>query len=223
MPALRQVLSVPGGTIVGMTIIAEPSSTTTTSPARTVTAAYLRVSTSGQTVDQQHDALAAAGVQPDRVFTDTASGRAGSDRPGWADCLGWLRPGDTLVVVAVDRLGRSVREVAAVMHELTERGIALRSLREGVDTSTPTGRAIVSIMASVAELELELGKERRSASREARVARGLPATCPPKLGRDQRGRLIRLYEQGEPVGELASMFGVSRRTVFRVLARRRAG
>ena len=185
------------------------------------TAAYLRVSTNDQSVDQQHDALAAAGVIPDRVFTDTASGRAGSDRPGWRECLAWLRPGDTLAVVAIDRLGRSVREVAQTMHDLAESGVALRSLREGVDTSTPTGRAVVQIMATVAELELELGKERRAASREARIARGLPATCPPKLDAAQEKRLLRLYEQGEPVAELSSMFGVSRRTVFRVLARRR--
>lgn len=185
------------------------------------TAAYLRVSTSGQTTDQQRDAIASAGITPDRVFTDTASGRAGSDRPGWRDCLGWLREGDVLAVAAVDRLGRSVREVAAMMHELSERGIALRSLREGVDTSTPTGRAVVQIMATVAELEMELGRERRSASREARIARGLPATCPPKLDTGQQARLVRLYAQGEPVKELEQLFGVSRRTVFRVLERQR--
>lgn len=179
------------------------------------TAAYMRVSTSGQTTVQQHDQIAAAGITPDRVFEDTASGRAGSDRPGWRECLGWLREGDTLVVVAVDRLGRSVREVAQTMHELEQRGIALRSLRESVDTSTPTGRAVVQIMATVAELELELGKERRAASRQARAERGLPATCPPKLDTAQRERMMRLYRAGEPVDELASMFGVSRRTVFR--------
>lgn len=179
------------------------------------TAAYLRVSTSGQTTVQQRDQIAAVGISPDRVFEDTASGRAGSDRPGWRECLNWLREGDTLVVVAVDRLGRSVREVAQTMHGLEERGIALRSLRESVDTSTPTGRAVVQIMATVAELELELGKERRAASRAARRERGLHATCPPKLESEQRERLVRLYRSGEPVGELASMFGVSRRTVFR--------
>jgi len=126
------------------------------------TAAYLRVSTGQQSIDQQHDAIAAAGITPDRVFTDTASGRAGSNRPGWTECMGWLRDGDHLVVVAVDRLGRSVREVATALHELTTRGVHVRSLREGVDTSTPTGRAVTSIMATIAELELELGKERRA-------------------------------------------------------------
>jgi DNA invertase Pin-like site-specific DNA recombinase len=144
------------------------------------TAAYIRVS-GQQSIDQQHDALAAAGNTPDRVFTDTASGRAGSNRPAWTECMGWLRAGDHLVVVAMDRLGRSVREVATSLHELTARGVHVRSLREGVDTSTPTGRAVTSIMATIAELKLKLGKERRAASREARVARGLAATKPMKL------------------------------------------
>jgi DNA invertase Pin-like site-specific DNA recombinase len=180
-------------------------------------AVYLRVSTGQQSVDQQRDAVAAAGIIPDRVFTDTASGRAGSNRPGWTECIGWLREGDNLVVAAVDRLGRSVREVAGALHELTSRGVYVRSLREGVDTSTPTGRAVVSIMASIAELELELGKERRAASREARVARGLAATKPMKLDAAQQKRLMRLYQQGEPVSELTSMFGISRSTLFRTL------
>lgn len=184
-------------------------------------AAYVRVSTGHQSHDQQTDAITAAGITPDRTFTDTASGRTGSERPGFTECMGWLRSGDILVVVAVDRLGRSVREIATALHELTESGITLRSLREGVDTSTATGRAVVAIMASVAELELELGRERRTASRQARIARGLPATCPPKLNPAQQHRLIRLYQQGEPVAELAALFNVSRRTVFRTLSRQR--
>src|ERR1700723_2169221 len=180
-------------------------------------ATYFRVSTGQQSIDQQQDAVAAAGVIPDRVFTDTASGRAGSHRPGWMECIGWLREGDQLVVVAVDRLGRSGRGVATALHELTTRGVHVRSLREGVDTSTPTGRAVTSIMASIAELELELGKERRAASREARITRGLAATKPMKLDATQQKRLLRLYQQGEPVSELISMFGISRSTFFRTL------
>ncbi|SIE96148.1 recombinase family protein [Mycobacteroides abscessus] len=185
------------------------------------TAAYLRVSTGHQSIEQQQDALVSAGMQADREFCDVASGRAGSERPGWTECLGWLRAGDTLVVAAVDRIGRSVREVASALADLTDRGIALRSLREGVDTNTPTGRAVVQIMSSIAELELELGKERRVASREARVSRGLPATRPPKLDGAQQERLVRLYSSGEPVAELMSMFSVSRATVFRYV--RQAG
>ena len=85
----------------------------------------------------------------------------------------------------------------------------MRSLREGVDTSTPTGRAVTSIMATIAELELELGKERRAASREARVARGLAATKPMKLDAAQQKRLLRLYQHGEPVSELTTLIFVT--------------
>jgi DNA invertase Pin-like site-specific DNA recombinase len=163
------------------------------------TAAYLRVSTGQQSVDQQHDAIATAGITPDRIFSDTASGRAGSKRPGWSECMGWLREGDHLVVVAVDRLGRSLREVATALHELTSRGVHVRSLREGVDTSTPTGRAVTSIiMASIAELELELGKQRLAASREARVACGLAATKPMKLDVASRSGFYACIDMGSP-------------------------
>src|SRR5947209_6091504 len=138
------------------------------------TAAYFRVSTGQQSLDQQHDAIAAAGITPDRVFSDTASGRAGSSRPGWTECIGWLRDGDQLVVVARRPAWTVHSRVATALHELTTRGVHVRSRREGVDTSSPTGRAVTSIMATIAELELELGKERRAASREARIARVWP-------------------------------------------------
>lgn len=205
-----------------MTITAETSTSSASTTPTAATAAYLRVSTGHQSIDQQRDALAAAGIAADRVFTDTASGRAGTERPGLAEALAWLRPGDRLVVVALDRLGRSVAEVSSTIADLTTRGVVVVALREAVDTSTATGRAIAGIMASLAELELELGKERRAASREARLARGLPATRPCKLDTDQQLRLVRLYRSGEPVGELMSLFGASRATVFRVLRRHRA-
>ena len=137
------------------------------------------------------------------------------------ECVGWLRNGDTLIVAALDRLGRSVREVSAAVSTLHERGVTIRALREGVDTSTSAGRMLTSVMAAVAELELELGKERRAASRAARVARGLPATRPRRLDAAAESRLVRLYESGEPVSELVAMFGVSRSTVMRTLRRHR--
>ncbi|KXP08713.1 recombinase family protein [Tsukamurella pseudospumae] len=191
--------------------------TETSSPADGAIAAYLRVSTDHQSLDQQHDALAAARINPDRIFSDQLSGSAGTERPGLAEALSWLRTGDRLVVVALDRLGRSVAEVTATVADLTARGITVVALREGVDTSTATGRAIAAIMASLAELELELGKERRAASRSARVARGLPATRPPRLDAAQQARLVRLYRGGEPIAEVCSMFGVSRATAFRYI------
>ena len=81
--------------------------------------------------------------------------------------LDYARPGDTVVVTAIDRLGRSVAEVTRTIVDLGDLRIILRALREGVDTATPTGRAVAAIMATLAELELELGRERRAASRDA--------------------------------------------------------
>ena len=95
------------------------------------------------------------------------------ERPGLAALLDYARPGDTVVVTAIDRLGRSVAEVTRTIAELGERRILLRALREGIDTATPTGRAVAAIMATLAELELELG--RKTACRIA----GIPAVAKP--------------------------------------------
>jgi DNA invertase Pin-like site-specific DNA recombinase len=92
--------------------------------------------------------------------------------------LDYTRAGDTVVVTAIDRLGRSVTEVTRTIADLGERRILLRSLREGIDTATPTGRALAAIMATLAELELELGRERRAASRQSRRARRCPQPSP---------------------------------------------
>ena len=92
--------------------------------------------------------------------------------------LGYARPGDAVVVTAIDRLGRSVTEVAHTIADFGEQAITLRALREGVDTATPSGRAVAAIMATLAELELELSRERRAASRQSRRSRRLPATKP---------------------------------------------
>ena len=138
-------------------------------------------------------------------------------RPGLAAMLDYAPAGDTVVVAAIDRLGRSVAEVTRTIVDLGERRITLRALREGVDTSTPTGRAVAAIMATLAELELELGRERRAASRESRRARSLPVTKPPKLSPD-RQQLRRLAATGKPVRELAAAFRIGRATAYRYLA-----
>jgi DNA invertase Pin-like site-specific DNA recombinase len=164
---LESSLSVRNETVLGMT----------------VTVGYGRVSTSGQDLDAQLTALIAAGVDTDRVFTDKLSGSAKTARPGLAAMLAYVRAGDTVVVTAIDRLGRSVAEVTRTIADVSEHRILLRATREGIDTATPTGRAVVAIMATLAELELELGRERRAASRESRLTRQLPGTKPPKLTR----------------------------------------
>jgi len=179
---------------------------------------YARVSTAVQDLDAQLAALATAGVDVEHVFTDKLSGSAKMDRPGLAALLDYARHGDTVVVTAIDRLGRSVAEVTRTIAELGQRSITLRALREGIDTATPTGRAVAAIMATLAELELELGRERRAASRESRRSRSLPATKPHKLSADRQQQLHRLAATGEPVRELASAFGIGRATAYRYLA-----
>lgn len=182
------------------------------------TLGYARVSTTGQDLDAQLATLAAAGVNADRIYTDKLSGAANTTRPGLAALLDYARAGDTVVVTAIDRLGRSVAEVTRTIADLSERRILLRAIREGIDTNTPTGRAVAAIMATLAELELELGKERRAASRQSRRARSLPATKPPKLNLERQEQLRRLAATGEPVAELAAAFGIGRATAYRYLS-----
>ena len=120
------------------------------------------------------------------------------------------------MVVGIDRLGRNAAEVMTTIRELGERGIVLRSLREGIDTSNATGR-MVSSPASLAELELELGRERRSAAREARRARGQSIGRPKALSDERAALARRMHDSGEPAATIATTLKVSRATVYRVL------
>ena len=180
---------------------------------------YARVSTGHQSLDAQADALTAAGVDSERVYSDVLTGTSTSEqRPGLTALLGYARPGDTIVVVGIDRLGRNAAEVMLTIRDLGERGIVLRSIREGIDTSNATGRMVAGVLASLAELELELGRERRSAAKAARRARGLAIGRPKALRPDQIATAQRMRESGEPVPTIAEMLGVSRATLYRTLA-----
>lgn len=132
--------------------------------------------------------------------------------------LDYARPGDAIVVVGIDRLGRNAAEVMQTIRDLNERDIVLRSLREGIDTSTAAGRMVAGVLASLAELELELGKERRAASREARRARGQAIGRPKALDASKANLARRMHASGEPTTTIAAALGVSRATVYRILA-----
>jgi DNA invertase Pin-like site-specific DNA recombinase len=180
---------------------------------------YARVSTGHQSLDQQVDALTGVGVDASRVYSDKLSGTARrEERPGLAALLDYAREGDAIVVVGIDRLGRNAAEVMATIRDLGERGIVLRSLREGIDTSNATGRMVAGVLASLAELELELGRERRSAAREARKARGQSIGRPKALDSSTAALAQRMHASGEPASSIASALGVSRATIYRVLA-----
>jgi DNA invertase Pin-like site-specific DNA recombinase len=104
------------------------------------------------------------------------------------------------------------------MLDLGERGIVLRSLREGIDTSNATGRMVAGVLASLAELELELCRERRAASRAARKARDMPIGRPKKLDAGKAALARRMRDSGEPVPLIADQLNVSRATLYRYLA-----
>lgn len=180
---------------------------------------YARVSTGHQSLDQQVDALTGAGVNDARIYSDKLSGTSTREqRPGLAALLDYAREGDAIMVVGIDRLGRNAAEVMSTIRELGERGIVLQSLREGIDTSNATGRMVAGVLASLAELELELGRERRSAAREARRARGQAIGRPKALDASKASLARRMHASGESANTIASALGVSRATVYRVLA-----
>src|SRR5664280_1673297 len=130
------------------------------------------------------------------------------DWPGLAKLLDYVRSGDT-VVVALDRLGRSLSGVIRTIETLTERGVLLRSLREGIDYSTPTGRMLASIFAALA------AHERAAAARQAARLRGRHTGRPPRLTPAQARQIRSLRADGKPVSDLMRTFGVSRATVYR--------
>lgn len=180
---------------------------------------YARVSTGHQSLDQQADALTAAGVDPTRIYNDKLSGTTTREqRPGLAALLDYAREGDVIVVVGIDRLGRSASEVMSTIADLLGRGIVIRAIREGVDSSTPTGRAVLGIMASLAELELELGRERRTAAREARRELGQAIGRPKALDTQKVALAQRMHTAGESASTIAETLGVSRATVYRAIA-----
>lgn len=184
---------------------------------------YARVSTGHQSLDQQLDALTAAGVDPDRIYCDKLSGTSRREqRPGLAALLDYVRAGDAIVVVGIDRLGRNAAEVMTTIRQLRDREIVLRSLREGIDTSNATGRMVAGVLASLAELELELGRERRAAAREARRTRGQHIGRPRALNASKAATARRMHANGEPASTIADALGVSRATIYRVLAKEEA-
>jgi DNA invertase Pin-like site-specific DNA recombinase len=191
-----------------------------TAPAVTGTQlGYARVSTGHQSLDQQVDSLTTAGVDPSRLYSDKLSGTSTREhRPGFAALLDYAREGDAIVVVGIDRLGRNAAEVMTTIRELGERGIVLRSLREGIDTSNATGRMVAGVLASLAELELELGRERRAAAPEARRARSQHIGRPKALDEKKAELARRMHASGEPASTIATALGVSRATVYRVLS-----
>ncbi|KQS57827.1 resolvase [Geodermatophilus sp. Leaf369] len=178
------------------------------------TLGYLRVSTDRQSLDQQRDALEAAGVE--KFFEDKMSGKV-DDRPGLLAMLDYARDGDTVVVVALDRLGRSLGSMIQTIDQMQAAGITLKSLRENVDFSTITGTLIAQIFSALAEYERKLTNERAAAARTAAAARGQHTGRPRALTPEQVKTAQLMRNSGVTISEISKAVGASRATIYRVL------
>jgi DNA invertase Pin-like site-specific DNA recombinase len=176
---------------------------------------YARVSTTEQDASLQLDALKAAGCL--RVFTDKASGSL-DRRPQLDRLLDQLRPGDTIVVWRLDRLGRSLKHLIQLIEDLADRDVGFRSLTEGMDTTTSGGMLVFQIFGALAEFERSLIRERTMAGLAAARSRGRVGGRPPVMTPEKVKVARDLYGARDlTVEEIAKTIGVSRKTVYRHL------
>jgi DNA invertase Pin-like site-specific DNA recombinase len=180
---------------------------------------YARVSTRQQSADRQEVDLLAAGIRRDDLYVDHGVSGARASRPQFDRALEALEEGDTLVITTLDRLGRSTENMLAFADGLRSRSAALRVLNLGggdVDTSTPIGSMLFTIMAALAQMEHEIKRERIVDSISKRRAAGKDLGGRPQRVTDSQVRsAIRLVEGGEPAAQVARDLGMSRATFYR--------
>jgi DNA invertase Pin-like site-specific DNA recombinase len=180
---------------------------------------YARVSTRAQDTDRQEQDLLSAGVRRDDLYVDHGVSGGRAERPGLAQAKSALHDGDTLVITTLDRLGRSTQDMLKLAEELKERGVGLRVLNLGggdVDTSTPTGQMMLTIFAALAQMELEIKRERIGDSVSKRRAAGKDLGGRKAQFTDSQIRnAARLIGSGEPAAQVARDMGMSRATLYR--------
>ena len=174
---------------------------------------YARVSTDDQSLDSQTDALSAAGAE--KVFADKISGSR-RVRPELDKMLEQLREGDVVTVTKYDRLARSLKDLLEIVEAIRDRGAGFRSLAEDIDTTTPAGRLVFHVFASIAQFERERISERTKEGLVSARKRGRIGGRPPALSAAQKDEVRRMRdEEHRTVPEIARLFNVSERTVRR--------
>lgn len=174
---------------------------------------YARVSTDEQKLDAQTGALSLAGAE--RIFADKISGTS-RKRPELDKMLDQLRDGDVVLVTKYDRLARSLPDLLDIVATVEAAGAGFRSLAEDIDTTTPAGRLIFHVFASIAQFERERIRERTIEGLNAARAKGRIGGRPPALTRDQKEEVVRLRSEGRAIRDIAALFKVSPATVKRV-------
>jgi len=180
---------------------------------------YARVSTTGQELNLQLDALKNIGIPDKLIFIDKASGSK-SERPGLADCMKELKAGDTLVIWRLDRLGRSLKHLIEIVEELKGRGVGFRSISDGgIDTTTASGEMVFNIFATLAQFERRLIQERTQAGLKAARVRGKKGGRPKISQNDPKVQMAKKMSKNLSisVGEICSTLKISRATYYRFL------
>ena len=177
------------------------------------TVGYARVSSSSQNLDLQLEQLADAGCE--KVFAEKVTGTSRNDRQALAECLDWVREGDTLVVTRLDRLARSGRDLHIIIAQLSAKHVGFRCVQQGaVDTTTSMGKLILGILGAVAEFETDIRKERQREGIERAKASGVYKGRKPTVDVE---RVRSLRAQGLGATEIATKLGIARASVYRAL------
>lgn len=177
---------------------------------------YGRVSTAEQNLARQETALAAAGCI--RSFFDKASGKKGTPRPGLDDLLDYVRPGDTVLVLSLDRLGRDLGDLIALVNEFERRDVAFTSIHEKIDTSSPAGVLIFHVFGALAQFLRALINSNRAEGQAAARAAGKHIGRPSKLTAEKLAYLVSLLQEPDrTLTYIAGQLGVSRVTLYKYL------
>ena len=178
------------------------------------TVGYARVSTTGQSLDVQLEKLRAAGCE--KILSDKKSGTT-ADRPKLKECLSYLREGDTLIITKLDRLARSTFHLTQIAEHLKDKGVEFKVLDQHIDTSTPVGKLTFNVLASIAEFETEIRKERQlegiEKAKEKGVQFGRKAVLKPEEVLEMRQK----RSEGVKIKDLMAEYKLSKASVYRLL------
>ena len=181
---------------------------------------YMRVSTDGdrQSTDLQRDALMSAGVDERNIFDDKASGSK-DDRVGLAQALEYVKEGDTLVVWKLDRLGRSLPHLIEIISHLKSKSVGVKSLTEGMDTSSPSGELLFHVFGALAQFERSLIQERVNAGLTAARKRGRIGGRPRAISQEKMATILEALNSGMSKAAVCRTFEVKRSTLIDAINR----